>query len=300
MTGSGQETPQSITNLLLGTVLLLLVLPTLRRGDRHRWCCDAMVALEERGDGTPSPNLPQRCLEVGRSGTCMRDRWRRGGRGRVWGLNPPMSPGSITLPPHRLLQLAGPALCRRLAGLKVLLLNVSRAVTRDVLIGFSPTEGYRILNMTERGKTGKIQLPRETLQSLSSKTVHMVVTVLNSQQSGMFEDINQTAQILDGTMVGITVGETSISGLQNPVQLTLAHGQLPQDITPQCVFWDPSKGMWQGWSSSGCVTQPRDKGTVCSRDHLTFCTLLLVTSPLPAAPACTLPAPPRWPLGCHP
>ncbi|XP_010073289.1 PREDICTED: LOW QUALITY PROTEIN: probable G-protein coupled receptor 97 [Pterocles gutturalis] len=247
-----------------------------------------MVALEERGDGTPSPNLPQRCLEVGRSGS---PACGIAGAGVAvagfGGSTPPCPP-------------AGPALCRRLAGLKVLLLNVSRAVTRDVLIGFSPTEGYRILNMTERGKTGKIQLPRETLQSLSSKTAHMVVTVLNSQQSGMFEDINQTVQILDGTMVGITVGETSISGLQNPVQLTLAHGQLPQDITPQCVFWDPSKGMWQGWSSSGCVTQPRDKGTVCSRDHLTFCTLLLVTSPLPAAPACPLPAPPRWPLGCHP
>ncbi|NWI69468.1 AGRG3 protein, partial [Todus mexicanus] len=170
---------------------------------------------------------------------------------------------------------AGSALHSRLAGLKVLLLNVSKAVTRDVLISFSPTEGPRTPNMTEKGRTGKIQLPREIFRSLSSWTVHVVVTVLNIQQLGMFKEVNQTGQVLDDTVVGITVGETSISGLRNPVQLTFAHEQLPHGITPQCVFWDPSRGMAGGWSSSGCVTQPGDKGTVCSCDHLTFFTLLL-------------------------
>ncbi|NXB82696.1 AGRG3 protein, partial [Donacobius atricapilla] len=161
-----------------------------------------------------------------------------------------------------------------LAGLKTLLLNVSRAVTRDVLITFSPTEGPSRLNTTEKGKAGKIRLPREIFQSLS-QTVRVVVTVLNIQQFGMFKEINQTAQVLDDTVVGITVGESSLSGLQPPVQLTFAHGELPQSVTPQCVFWDPSKGQAGGWRSSGCVTQPGDKGTVCSCDHLTFFALLL-------------------------
>jgi len=98
----------------------------------------------------------------------------------------------------------------------------------------------------------------------------------------------------------------------------------------QCVFWDPSKGTvlggtgravgcgavpgahgWcpvpvaghaGGWSSGGCSIQRGDERTVCFCDHLTFFTLLLVTAPLPAAPAPTpavLPAPPGWPLGCH-
>ncbi|NWX03519.1 AGRG3 protein, partial [Caloenas nicobarica] len=162
-----------------------------------------------------------------------------------------------------------------LSGLKVLLLNVSRAVTHDVLITFSPTEGPTTLNMTQKGKAGKIQLPKEIFQSLSSQTERVVVTVLNIQQLGMFEELNQTGQVLDNTVVGITVGETSISGLQNPVQLTFAHRQLPRGVTPQCVFWDLSKGQAGGWSSSGCVTQPEDKGTVCSCNHLTFFTLLL-------------------------
>ncbi|NXQ53469.1 AGRG3 protein, partial [Anthoscopus minutus] len=162
-----------------------------------------------------------------------------------------------------------------LAGLKTLLLNVSRAVTRDILITFSPTAGPSRLNTTEKGKAGKIHLPREIFRSLSSQTVRVVVTVLNIEQLGMFKEVNQTAQVLDNTVVGITVGESSISGLQEPVQLTFAHRELPQGVTPQCVFWDPSKGQAGGWRSSGCVTQPGDNGTVCSCDHLTFFTLLL-------------------------
>ncbi|NXS78862.1 AGRG3 protein, partial [Erpornis zantholeuca] len=160
-------------------------------------------------------------------------------------------------------------------GLKRLILNVSRAVTRDVLITFSPRAGPSRLNTTEKGKTGKIHLPREIFQSLSSQTVSVVVTVLNIQQLGIFKEANQTAQVLDNTVVGITVGESSISGLQDPVKLIFAHRQLPHGVTPQCVFWDPSKGQAGGWHSSGCVTQPGDKGTLCSCDHLTFFTLLL-------------------------
>ncbi|NXW41869.1 AGRG3 protein, partial [Nyctiprogne leucopyga] len=132
-----------------------------------------------------------------------------------------------------------------------------------------------MLNVTEEVKAGKIQLPKEIFQSLSSQMARVVVMVLNTQQLGTFEEVNQMGQVLDDTVVGITVGETSISGLRDPVQLTFTHRQLPHSITPQCVFWDPSKGQAGGWSSSGCVTQPGDNGTVCPCDHLTFFTLLL-------------------------
>ncbi|KFP76318.1 putative G-protein coupled receptor 97, partial [Acanthisitta chloris] len=131
-----------------------------------------------------------------------------------------------------------------------------------------------MMNITEE-KAGKIHLPREIFWSLSRQIVRVVVTVLNIQQLGMFKEVNQTGQVLDNTVVGIIVGETSISGLQNPVQVTFTHRKLPQGVTPQCVFWDASKGQAGGWSSSGCVTQPVDKGTVCSCDHLTFFALLL-------------------------
>ncbi|XP_027541103.1 adhesion G protein-coupled receptor G3 [Neopelma chrysocephalum] len=248
-------------NLFLGTILLLLVLPDVAgvnercfavgRGDDSRSCCNVTVEPEKRGSGLGILPLPQRCPELGRSHSsacaCLRDRWFR----EVQGLH------------------------SRLVGLKKLLLNVSRAAIRDVLITFSPTEGPSMLNTTEKGKAGKIHLPREIFRSLSSRIVRVVVTVLNIQQLGMFKEVNQAGQVLDNTVVGITVGNTSISGLRDPVQLTFTHRQLPRDVTPQCVFWDPSKGQAGGWSSSGCDTQPGDKKTVCSCDHLTFFTLLL-------------------------
>ncbi|KAM6300457.1 LOW QUALITY PROTEIN: adhesion G protein-coupled receptor G3 [Aegotheles albertisi] len=253
-TWGGQETPESSMDTRLGTILLLLLLPALRRGDRHQSCCHVLVDAEEPGEGVPSLALPRHCPELGHSGspvcTCLRERW------------------------LRLLRSAGPGLSEGLARLKVLLLNVSRAITHDVLITFSPMEGPRVLNTTEKG-AGKIQLPREMFHSLSSWTVRVVVMVLHTQQLGMFQEVNQTGQVLDDTVVGVTVGERSISGLQDPVQLTFTHGQLPRGVTPQCVFWDPSKGQAGGWSSRGCLTQLRDKGTVCSCDHLTFFTLLL-------------------------
>ncbi|XP_038004320.1 adhesion G protein-coupled receptor G3 isoform X2 [Motacilla alba alba] len=262
MARGSQQTPRSGMNLFLGTVLLLLLLPDvakgqdscseLPRGDEHHECCSVVVEQQSPGSSTRTLHLSRHCPELWRSGSracaCLRERW------------------------LRLLQQGRQSW---LAGLKTLLLNVSRAVTRDVLVTFSPTEGPSRLNTTEEGKAGKIHLPREIFRSLSSQTVRVVVTVLNIQQLGMFKEVNQTAQVLDNTVVGITVGESSISGLRHPVQLTFAHRELPQGVTPRCVFWDARKGQAGGWRSSGCVTQPGDEGTVCSCDHLTFFTLLL-------------------------
>ncbi|XP_048172772.1 adhesion G protein-coupled receptor G3-like isoform X4 [Corvus hawaiiensis] len=310
MARGSQETPQSGMNLFLGTVLLLLLLPggglaldfgvsplvspctplpdvakgrdscsALFRGDEHHECCNVMVKQQNPGNITHLLHLSRHCLKLWhseiRACACLRERL------------------------FRLLQSGQHTL---LEGLKTLLLSVRREdVTRDVLITFSPTAGPSRLNTTEKGETGKIHLPREIFRSLSSQTASVVVTVLDIQQLGMFKEVNQTAQVLDNTVVGITVGESSISGLQDPVKLTFAHRQLPHGVTLQCVFWDPSKGTSSsgagqgtgavpsthshphvpvagqagGWSSSGCETQPGDKGTVCSCDHLTFFTLLL-------------------------
>ncbi|KAM4894466.1 adhesion G protein-coupled receptor G3 isoform 2-T2 [Sylvia borin] len=262
MAGGSQETPRSDMNLFLGTVLLLLLLPDVAegwnscsdvdRGDEHHECCNMTVKQQNPGNSTRNLRWRQHCLELwhskSRACACLREQW------------------------FRLLHLGWHQL---LPGLKTLLLNVSRAVTRDVHISFSPTAGSSRPNTTGKGKAGKIHLPREIFRSLASQTVPVVVTVLNIQQFGMFKEANQTGQVLDNTVVGITVGESSISGLQDPVQLMFTHGELPQSVTPQCVFWDPSKGQAGGWSSSGCDTQPGENGTVCSCDHLTFFTLLL-------------------------
>ncbi|NXE65269.1 AGRG3 protein, partial [Calcarius ornatus] len=135
-----------------------------------------------------------------------------------------------------------------LPGLRALRLNVSRAVTRDVLIAFSRTEGPSRLNTTEKGKAGKIHLPREIFRSLSSQTVRVVVTVLDIEQLGMFEEANQTGQVLDNTVVGITVGESSISGLQEPVCWGLLWG-----LCSSPWLWYVQSG-FPGWCRA-CLTQ---------------------------------------------
>ncbi|NXC50707.1 AGRG3 protein, partial [Penelope pileata] len=173
-----------------------------------------------------------------------------------------------------MVQVAEPAL-GGVAGLQVLHLNVSEVPAHGLLLAFDPAEGPALISSMEEVRAGKIRIPGEVFQSLSGRTARVVVTVLNVQQLAMFQEDNQMAQILDDTVLGIVVGDRNISGLQDPVQLTFAHQLLPHNVTPLCVFWDPSKGHAGGWSSSGCVTQPGDKETVCSCNHLTFFTLLL-------------------------
>ncbi|NXE54977.1 AGRG3 protein, partial [Casuarius casuarius] len=142
----------------------------------------------------------------------------------------------------------------------------------------SPVQAPKRINSTERGNASKIRLPRELFQSMSSRTAQVVVMVLNIKQLFMFkQETNRKEHVLDNTVVGITVGDTRVTGLRDPVQLTFTHGQLPHGVLPHahCFPHVSFAGQGGGWNTSGCVTQLGDKGTVCSCDHLTFFTLLL-------------------------
>ncbi|XP_062442891.1 adhesion G protein-coupled receptor G3 [Rhea pennata] len=250
--------------LLLSSVLLLLLLPdaargrescdALKRGDNSYSCCNTTVNPEE--EGRVNVMLFAWCKELQQARNlacrCLREKT------------------------HRFLQSASFSTSKKIAGVKALLVNISRAILHnDVIFSFSPSEGPKRINSTERGNTSKIRLPRELFQSMSSQTAQVVVMVLNTKQLSMFMETNRTQHILDNTVVGITVVDVRVTGLRDPVQLTFTHRQLPNSVRPQCVFWDPSKGQGGGWNTSGCITQLGDKGTVCSCNHLTFFTLLL-------------------------
>lgn len=233
-------------------------------------------------------------------------------------------------------------------------------------------QGPSRLNTTEKGKAGKIHLPREIFRSLSSQIVPVVVTVLNIQQLGMFKvqagiasiphaatsPCCPPAQLLQrfpstGSQPdraglgqhrgghhsgreqhlgpagpcaahihpqGAAPSKSALPALPVPssaLPVASAHPAVPHcRVSPHsassgipakvlpargrcgaghrcCTSTHspspvPVAGQAGGWSSSGCATQPGDKRTVCSCDHLTFFTLLLVMIPLPAAPACAL------------
>nr|XP_009664357.1 PREDICTED: probable G-protein coupled receptor 97 [Struthio camelus australis] len=250
-------------HLLLSSVLLFLLLPdavrgqdscdALKRGDNSYDCCNTTVNPEDVG--SVNVMLLARCKGLRRASNlacrCLREKM------------------------HRFVQSASFSISKKIAGVKALLVNISRAIPHDVVFSFSPSEGPKRINSMEAGNASKIRLPRALFHSMSSWTARVVVTVLNIKQLFMFEETNRTLHILDNTVVGITVGDTRLTGLRDPVQLIFNHRQLPHGVSPQCVFWDPSKGQGGGWNTSGCVTQLGDKGTVCSCDHLTFFTLLL-------------------------
>lgn len=48
-------------------------------------------------------------------------------------------------------------------------------------------QGPMTISSVEEGTAGKIRLPREIFQSLSSQAARVVVTVLDIQQLGMFK-----------------------------------------------------------------------------------------------------------------
>uniref|UniRef100_A0A8C0ESH4 Adhesion G-protein coupled receptor G1 n=1 Tax=Bubo bubo TaxID=30461 RepID=A0A8C0ESH4_BUBBB len=102
---------------------------------------------------------------------------------------------------------------------------------------------------------------------------------INSQT--MFQDENNS-HVLGDRVVGISLVDTVVANLSDPVVLTFFHNQLPRNMTPLCVFWqedttgESSSG---SWDSYGCTTTTGDSQTDCRCNHLTYFAVLMVSSP---------------------
>ncbi|XP_034644560.1 adhesion G protein-coupled receptor G3 [Trachemys scripta elegans] len=158
--------------------------------------------------------------------------------------------------------------------------NVSTSITHDLVFTITPNEVPKELDTSVKGKVSNIRLPRGLFQSFHNKTdyVKVAVLVLDVGEVSMFKDPDQTGTMLDNVTVSVNVGGRQIAGLSDCVELTFSHGQLPRNLPVQCVFWDTKKGKRGGWNTSGCLTIPRDRETMCCCDHLTFFTLLMTPS----------------------
>ncbi|XP_050779247.1 adhesion G-protein coupled receptor G1 isoform X2 [Gopherus flavomarginatus] len=105
------------------------------------------------------------------------------------------------------------------------------------------------------------------------------VLLMDINSQALFQDQN-SSKVLGEKVIGITVGNTSVSGLQQDVVLKFFHDQLPRNVTPQCVFWDMDSSHGHGsWKSDGCATEMGNNQTVCRCNHLTYFAVLMMSSP---------------------
>ncbi|XP_062968976.1 adhesion G protein-coupled receptor G3 [Cynocephalus volans] len=127
----------------------------------------------------------------------------------------------------------------------------------------------------------RVRLPKSFFGSLpgNRSVVRLAITVLDIGMGNLFKGprlrLEDGSSVLNNRLVGLSLGQTHVTGLPEPLELTFSHQHQPPNMTLTCVFWDVTKGPTGDWASEGCSTELRANGTVCRCDHLTFFALLL-------------------------
>uniref|UniRef100_A0A8C2FTB0 Adhesion G-protein coupled receptor G2 n=1 Tax=Cyprinus carpio TaxID=7962 RepID=A0A8C2FTB0_CYPCA len=133
---------------------------------------------------------------------------------------------------------------------------------------------------------GSIILPASLTQNLTAEQQRLASRVQFSyfQKSTFFQDKNLGESKLNSGIVGCSVANLSISGLQKEVVITLRNtGPIPANYKASCVFWDFGlNGGSGGWNRSGChVLNSSAEETQCACNHLTSFGILLDISKTP-------------------
>ncbi|XP_056323120.1 adhesion G-protein coupled receptor G2 isoform X2 [Danio aesculapii] len=127
---------------------------------------------------------------------------------------------------------------------------------------------------------GSVVLPSSLTQNLTAEQQQLVSRVQFNffQKTTFFQDKNLGEGKLNSGILGSSVGNLSISGLQNEVLITLRNnGPIPANYSAFCVFWDFGLNDGSGgWNPSGCrVVNITDEETKCACNHLTSFGILL-------------------------
>ncbi|XP_068186481.1 adhesion G-protein coupled receptor G2 [Antennarius striatus] len=127
---------------------------------------------------------------------------------------------------------------------------------------------------------GSIRLPDSLTQDLTSVQQQQVSRVQFNfyQKSTVFQDRSLGQRRLNSGILGSSVANLTLTGLQDDVVIRLKNTQpVPANFVAVCVFWDFTlNDRTGGWNSSGCfVKNSTDKETVCSCNHLTSFAILL-------------------------
>ncbi|KAJ0062041.1 hypothetical protein NL108_015236, partial [Boleophthalmus pectinirostris] len=147
----------------------------------------------------------------------------------------------------------------------------------NVQVGSS---GTRAVKQDSSLPQGSVRLPQNLTENLSAEERQMVSRVQFNfyQKSTLFQDKNLGERILNSGIIGASVSNVTISGLQDKVIVSLRNIQpIPANYAASCVFWDFTfNGGSGGWNSKGCsVLNSTDTETICGCNHLTSFGILL-------------------------
>ncbi|XP_055728701.1 adhesion G-protein coupled receptor G6-like isoform X3 [Salvelinus fontinalis] len=127
----------------------------------------------------------------------------------------------------------------------------------------------------------QVTLPATLLNNLTLTNAEIAavsrINFMFFRKTGLFQD-EQDGLSLNSYVVASSVGNYSISNLQDPVEIEIVHLNYQTKPEPTCMFWDfTMKNGTGGWNSKGCRVSPmsnRNK-TICLCDHLTHFGILM-------------------------
>ncbi|XP_041108452.1 adhesion G-protein coupled receptor G6 isoform X3 [Polyodon spathula] len=123
-------------------------------------------------------------------------------------------------------------------------------------------------------------LPSTLLNNLSETEIDTVSRIQFTfySKTGLFQDQKNNGLSLSSYVVASSVGNASISNLQDPVKIQIQHTHYQTKPNPVCVFWDFAlQNGSGGWNADGCTVSSESNGntTVCLCNHLTHFGVLM-------------------------
>uniref|UniRef100_A0AAY4AXF9 Adhesion G-protein coupled receptor G6 n=1 Tax=Denticeps clupeoides TaxID=299321 RepID=A0AAY4AXF9_9TELE len=132
-----------------------------------------------------------------------------------------------------------------------------------------------------------VSLPATLLHNLSSADAGSAsrINFMFFTRTGLFQDNQSNGYTLNSYVVASSVGNLSITNLQDPVVITITHLDQQESVVRTCVFWDFTVNNGTGgWNSEGCRVSGESNAnhTVCLCDHLTHFGILMDISGMAA------------------
>ncbi|NWR04535.1 AGRG1 protein, partial [Paradoxornis webbianus] len=161
------------------------------------------------------------------------------------------------------------------------------ATVHATVLRVQPSQAPQHLTFaSQREESGEVQgftvdLPSSLFMMVKEKeeVVEHRVLLMDINRQTMFQDEN-SSHVLGDKVVSISLVDTVVANLSDPVVLTFFHEQLPRNVTPLCVFWQEDTSASSGsWDSYGCTTVTGSSQTECRCNHLTYFAVLMVSSP---------------------